>query len=220
MPSSAGMTTRRAPGRSPIAWPFRPRAPSPIAPAASGPRCSTWCGSTPARCGSNTGAGWRTGASSAPPTTSPSRGRRTAPRQSERPVMPDVADRLLAGRLAGLGMPPYRGVVTHTNRMVMLSVTPGGILRIHRGYAHAPDRVLKAIVRFLKRGTRRAARREAEREFLAFPVEKYAPPTRPARRIERPRPGDAVLLLRLEETHRRLNAQHFSGRLRGIRFRL
>jgi hypothetical protein len=55
-------------------------------------------------------------------------------------------------------MPPYRGVVP-TNRMVMLSVTPGGILRIHRGYAHAPDQVLKAIVRFLKRGTRRAARR-------------------------------------------------------------
>ncbi|HET9292660.1 MAG TPA: hypothetical protein VFO06_00080, partial [Gemmatimonadales bacterium] len=74
--------------------------------------------------------------------------------------MPDVADRILAERLAGLGMPPYRGVVTHTNRMVMLSVTPGGILRIHRGYAHAPDRVLKAIVRFLKRGTRRGARRE------------------------------------------------------------
>ena len=50
------------------------------------------------------------------------------------------------------------------------------MLRLHRGYASAPDRVLGAIVRFLDPRVPRVLRRVAEREFLGFPVEEYAPP--------------------------------------------
>ena len=54
------------------------------------------------------------------------------------------------------------------NRTVMVSLARR-VLRLHRGYAMAPDRVLRAIIRFLDRAP--ATRRLAEREFLGFPVE-------------------------------------------------
>jgi len=118
-------------------------------------------------------------------------------------------------------MPAFRGFATHTNRTVLLSVTGRGVLRLHRGYAWAPDRVLAAIVRYVRPGARRATRRAAELEFLAFPVEVHAPPARPSRRgVERPRPGDDALLARLTEIHGRFNAAHFDGALPVIRFRL
>jgi hypothetical protein len=66
----------------------------------------------------------------------------------------------------------------------------------------------------------RALRRLAEQEFLAFPVQEYAPsPPRAERRV-RARPGDVVLLHRLETLHRQLNAQHFGAALAGIPIRL
>jgi len=66
----------------------------------------------------------------------------------------------------------------------------------------------------------RVLRRAAEREFLEFPVQLYAPaPERPPRR-ERARPGDLVLLHRLETLHRQLNIQHFGGALGDIPIRL
>jgi hypothetical protein len=93
-------------------------------------------------------------------------------------------------------------------------------LRIHRGYAYASDRVLKAILRFLNPRVPQARRRAAEREFLEFPVSAYAPaPERPTRR-ELARPGDVALLHRLETLHRQLNAQHFDGALSDIPIRL
>ncbi len=55
---------------------------------------------------------------------------------------------LLGDRLAMLGLRDIDRVLTHTNRTVMLSLNKR-ILRIHRGYAHASDRVLEAMVRFL-----------------------------------------------------------------------
>jgi len=126
---------------------------------------------------------------------------------------------VLENRLLMLGLREVERVVTHTNRTVMLSLNRR-ILRIHRGYSYAPDRVLKAIVRFLNRRVPRALRRVAEREFLQFPVEEHAPrPARPERR-ERARPGDVLLLHRLEELHRRLNQEHFGGTLREIPIRL
>ncbi len=134
---------------------------------------------------------------------------------------PEAAEAVLRRRLEALGMPPFEGFATHTNRTVMLSITPQGVLRLHRGYAWAPDRVLSAIVRYVRPGTRRANRRAAEREFLAFPVEVHAAPRRPSRRgAERPRPGDEAILTRLAELHRRLNEAHFVGALPAIRFRL
>jgi SprT-like family protein len=123
-------------------------------------------------------------------------------------------------RLHELGLRDVDGVVTHTNRTVMLSITPRRVLRIHRGYSYAPDRVLKAIVRFLNPRVPRALRRLAEREFLQFPVNAYAPSRPENERQERARPGDLLLLHRLEALHRELNARHFTGTLEEIRIRL
>jgi hypothetical protein len=125
---------------------------------------------------------------------------------------------LLAHRLKLLGLRDVDRVLTHTNRTVMVSLARR-VLRLHRGYASAPDRVLRAIVRFLNPQVPRASRRVAEREFLGFPVEEYAPPVRPARR-ERPRPGDLLLLQRLGDLHERLNQAHFGGALGTIPIRL
>jgi len=126
---------------------------------------------------------------------------------------------LLAHRLRILGLNDVEQVITHTNRTVMVSLRRR-VLRLHRGYASAPDRVLRAIVRFLSPRVPRAARRVAEREFLGFPVELYAPPPpRPARR-ERPRPGDLLAVERLVSLHGRLNETHFGGTLQTIPIRL
>jgi len=126
----------------------------------------------------------------------------------------------LPARLRALGLREVAGVVTHTNHTVMLSLTPRRVLRIHRGYAFAPDRVLKAIVRFLNPRVPRVLRRAAEREFLGFPVEAHAPSRSRSQRRERARPGDLLLLHQLESSHRRLNAEHFGGALGEIPIRL
>jgi hypothetical protein len=126
---------------------------------------------------------------------------------------------LLAHRLRLLGLRQVDRVVTHTNRTVMVSLTSKGELRLHQGYTSAPDRVLRAIVRFLNPRLPRLIRRLAEREFLAFPVELHAPAPGPVRR-ERARPGDLALLQRLTETHERLNRAHFGGQLGSIAIRL
>jgi hypothetical protein len=126
---------------------------------------------------------------------------------------------LLAHRLRLLGLRDVVRVVTHTNRTVMVSLTPKRELRLHQGYASAPDRVLRAIVRFLDPRLPRPVRRLAEREFLGFPVELHAPPPAPARH-DRARPGDLALLQRLAATHERLNHTHFGGGLSSIPIRL
>jgi hypothetical protein len=125
----------------------------------------------------------------------------------------------LPERLKAMGLRDVERVLTHANQTVMLSLSRR-ILRIHRGYAFAPDAVLKAIVRFLNPRVPRVLRRAAEREFLEFPVQLYAPgPERPPRR-ERAHPGDLVLLHRLETLHRELNAQRFAGALNEIPIRI
>jgi hypothetical protein len=125
----------------------------------------------------------------------------------------------LPARLEALGLRNVERVLTHTNQTVMLSLSRR-TLRIHKGYAFAPDGVLKAVVRFLNPRVPRALRRVAEREFLQFPVTAYAPaPERPLRR-ERPRLGDLALLHRLEALHRELNLRHFGGTLNEIPIRL
>jgi SprT-like family len=127
---------------------------------------------------------------------------------------------LLAHRLKLLGLRDVGGIHTHTNRTVMVSLTARGGLRLHQGYASAPDRVLRAIVRFLNPRLPRAMRRLAEREFLGFPVELYAPPSPRPARGERPRPGDITLLQRLTTSHERLNREHFGGGLGSIPIRI
>jgi hypothetical protein len=134
--------------------------------------------------------------------------------------VPKVND-LLAHRLRLLGLRNVVSVRTHTNRTVMITLTARGELRLHQGYASAPDRVLRAIVRFLNPRLPRSVRRLAEREFLGFPVELYAPASAPASPSrERPRPGDLLLLQRLASTHERLNAEFFGGVLGAIPIRL
>ena len=96
-----------------------------------------------------------------------------------------------------------------------------GTLRLHAGYAFAPDTVLEAIARFLRRGTRRAERLRHRQTLLAFPVDQYAPSSRPPiRRSEAAAPGDAAALARLIELHAALNREYFEGRLMAIPIRL
>jgi hypothetical protein len=125
----------------------------------------------------------------------------------------------LPARLQAFGLRDVDRILTHTNQTVMLSLSRG-VLRVHRGYAFAPDGVLKAIVRFLNPRAPRGLRRAAEREFLGFPVQAYAPPSERRPRPERARRGDLRLLHRLEELHRQLNAQHFGGTLGEIPIRI
>lgn len=125
---------------------------------------------------------------------------------------------MLARRLGLLGLRQVAALRTHTNRTVMVSLNDRRVLRLHRGYVFAPDRVLAAIVRFLDPRASRTERRRAEQVFLAFPVELYAP--RPRAGAERPRPGDLALLHRLRSLHRELNREHFGGALGEIPIRL
>lgn len=126
----------------------------------------------------------------------------------------------LPDRLRILGLRDVSRVLTHTNRTVMVSLGAGRVLRVHRGYAWASDRVLRAIVRFLDPRLPRPVRRAAQRELLAFPVEQYAPaPEWPPRR-EPARPGDLRLLHRLRGLHEELNDRHFAGTLSDLPIRL
>jgi hypothetical protein len=126
----------------------------------------------------------------------------------------------LSARLSLLGLRGVARIVTHTNRIVMVNLGARGVLRLHRGYAHAPDRVLRAIVRFLDPRLPRAMRRMAERELLDFPVERHAPAAPAPSRRERPRPGDLLLLHRLSQVHERFNGEHFDGALGSLPIRL
>lgn len=131
------------------------------------------------------------------------------------------ADRaLLARRLELLGLRGPRGVEVHENKTVLVSVTKRGVLRVHRGYAYASDRVLRAIVAFVHPRTKAAERRIAERELVGFPVDEFVQPRyRPARR-ERLKPGDRQVIRDLEKLHERLNRRHFGGKLLTVRFRI
>jgi hypothetical protein len=126
----------------------------------------------------------------------------------------------LPGRLRLLGLPDVPRIITHTNRSTMVSIGSDGTVRIHRGYAWASDRVLRAIVRFLDPRVPRRLRREAQRELLAFPAEHFAPSAaRPIHR-ERARPDDVRVLDRLRQTHAELNQRHFGGALGELPIRL
>jgi len=128
---------------------------------------------------------------------------------------------LLARRLELLGLRGLKGVKVTDNRSVMVSLSPGGVLRIHRGYALAPDRVLKAVVRFVAPRSPRALRRAAEHEILSFrPEDHTAGPPRRQRAGDRPRPGDAEKAERLGQLFRAFNERHFGGRLPALPFRV
>jgi hypothetical protein len=125
----------------------------------------------------------------------------------------------LPARLRGLGLIEVDRILTHTNTTVMLSLSRR-TLRLHRGYAFAPDEVLRAIVQFLNTRIPRHRRRSAEQQFIQFPVSSYVSTPKPAIRRERRRPGDHALLRRLKDLHRELNLRHFGGCLIEIPIRL
>jgi len=128
---------------------------------------------------------------------------------------------LLARRLAALGLADVTKVRVTDNRAVMVSLSPKGVLSIHRGYAQASDRVLKAVVRFLSRSTRPALRRAARQEILSFRAEAHGEGTpRPRRAGDRPRPGDVAHTERLARAFREANAAHFGGALPELPIRL
>ncbi len=133
----------------------------------------------------------------------------------------DAPARVLAHRLGALGFRPAR-LTVHHNRTVLFSHSPGKGLRIHAGFAQAPDRVLLAVVHYLRPRASRDERAAARRVFLGFPVHEHAPPRSPARlrRPERMRRGDAEIIERLEALHVELNQRHFEGRLARLPIRL
>jgi len=149
------------------------------------------------------------------------------------PVLSEAKERLgvsadarsveLKRRLVALGLPAVDRFTTHRNRSVMISWLPGRALRVHEGYVHAPDTVLQAIVRFLKPGTRRTARLEARKSFLAFPAQDHAPSGRahesPGRRAGS-HPSDRPMVEFLSRLHQELNHEHFAGALGTIAIRV
>ena len=127
---------------------------------------------------------------------------------------------LLARRLELLGLHTIRGVRVTDNRTVMVSLSPKGVLRIHRGYAMAPDRILKAVVRFVAPRTPRALRRAAEHEILSFRPEDHAAPPPRHRRADREQPGDVEKTERLTRLFAEYNARHFGGGLPELPIRI
>jgi hypothetical protein len=125
----------------------------------------------------------------------------------------------LLGRLQALGLTRVTELRLTGNRSVMVSLTPNGILRLHRGYVLAPDSVLRAVVRFVAPATRRTVRRAAERELLRFEPERFGSGAQ-ARRHDAPRPGDVLVTDRLARRFAELNASHFGGALPSLPIRL
>ncbi|MEO8452725.1 MAG: SprT-like domain-containing protein [Gemmatimonadota bacterium] len=127
----------------------------------------------------------------------------------------------LLSRLRANGLPPEVAVSTHTNLRTMVSFNRRSGLRVHAGYAAAPDAVITAIVQWARPWMTRARRQAVSRMLLTFPVHNHAAPTRkPSRRPEAEQPGDAEKLERLRGLHDELNHRHFGGRLSEVPIRL
>ena len=93
-----------------------------------------------------------------------------------------------------------------------------GELRIHQSFLDAPEEVWRAIIVFVH-GRTRAARGEARRTILQFPVQRLEAERRP-RRPHSTHPDDVSLAERLTEWHRRYNAEHFDGELKSVQVRI
>lgn len=121
---------------------------------------------------------------------------------------------VMFSRLQELGLRGIESLVLMRTRTVMVSLI-GQTLRVHEGYADAPEPVLRAIVTFATARHRptRAAARDA---ILAHDVER-APAVR---RGETARPGDVALISSLMQAHREMNTRSFGGALKEIPIRL
>lgn len=124
---------------------------------------------------------------------------------------------LLTSRLERLGLHGVAGIKVHANRTVLVTVTKRRMLRVHRGFAYASDRVLRAIVRFVSAMTSAGRRSAAQRTIVEFPVEAFVGSQR---RRSRPERGDSRFVPQLRRMHADLNAEHFSGALAPIPIRV
>lgn len=121
---------------------------------------------------------------------------------------------VLFSRLEDLGLRGVDALVLMRTRTVMVSLI-GRTLRIHEGYAEAPESVMRAIVAFAT-ARNKAERTTAREAILAFDVERGPS----VRRQEPARPGDVAMIAQLMEAHRELNAKWFAGTLSVIPLRL
>lgn len=121
---------------------------------------------------------------------------------------------VLFSRLQELGLRGIDTLVLMRTRTVMVSLI-GQTLRVHEGYADAPEHVLRAIVTFAT-ARHRPTRSAARDAILAHDVER-APASR---RAEPAKPGDIALIASLMQAHRELNTAKFAGSLSEIPIRL
>ena len=145
-------------------------------------------------------------ASSAPEVASPPKSRGRAAVRARTGVM--------FSRLQELGLRGIDTLVLMRTRTVMVSLI-GQTLRVHEGYADAPEPVLRAIVTFAT-ARHRATRVAARDAILAHDVER-APASR---RAEPAKPGDIALIAALMLAHREMNDRSFGGTLNEIPIRL
>jgi hypothetical protein len=123
------------------------------------------------------------------------------------PVVP------LEQRLRVAGLPAETAITVHGNRRTLISISREGGLRVHQGYAAAPDTVVRAIVEWATaRGPK--SRRQASARLREFRFETSRTPVR--RQVEPARPGDDVRIGRLEALWDELNRQFFDGALEPI----
>ena len=121
---------------------------------------------------------------------------------------------VMFSRLQELGLRGIDTLVLMRTRTVMVSLI-GQTLRVHEGYADAPEQVLRAIVTFAT-ARHRATRSAARDAILAHDVERSPA----ARRLEPARPGDLALIASLMLAHKEMNARHFGDTLSEIPIRL
>lgn len=146
----------------------------------------------------------------------------TVPTDAASPVLPRSRGRaavrartaVMFSRLQEVGLRGIDTLVLMRTRTVMVSLI-GRTLRVHEGYADAPEHILCAIVTFAT-ARNRAVRTSARDAILSHDVER-APATR---RAEPARPGDLSIIASLTVAHRELNACWFAGTLSDIPIRL
>ena len=128
----------------------------------------------------------------------------------------------LSDRLYAAGLSPEVAVVEHGNRRVLVSFTARGVLRVHAGYAAAPDEVIAAIATWARPRVPRRRRLAAGKVLVAFPVHHHHPgPEGPRRRPADPaEPQDPARLERLRGLHALFNRRWFEGRLGEVTLRL
>ncbi|MEO8578939.1 MAG: SprT-like domain-containing protein [Gemmatimonadales bacterium] len=120
-------------------------------------------------------------------------------------------------RLQRLGLGTQYRVRLTTNRTVVVSYS-GGELRIHSSFLGGDEEIWTAIIAFVH-GRTRAARREARRIILQFPLGRSDAPRR-RRAPERTNPADVPFIRELTGWHKAFNDERFGGTLRTIPIRI